>query len=79
MPRFKAHITPGEEGLVLVTFPKVPEAVACGSGEGAAMDRAAEVLRIVLEGYRLEHRPIPEPDDPGDAPSVHVRLSSDQD
>ena len=76
MPRYKANITPGEEGLVLVTFPDVPEAVACGSGEIAALDRAAEVLRVVLDGYRSEHRPIPQPSDLGDHPSVNVQLPS---
>ena len=76
MPRYKAKITPGEEGLVLVTFPDVPEAVACGDGEDAALDRAAEVLRVVLDGYRSEHRPIPPPSDLGQDPSVSVSISS---
>jgi antitoxin HicB len=74
MPRYRAEITPGEEGLVLVTFPDVPEAVACASGEGEALDRAAEVLKLVLDGYRAEHRPIPHPSDPGDSPAVSVSL-----
>ena len=72
MPRYKAEITPGEEGLVLVTFPDVPEAVACGNGADAALDLAAEVLKLVLDGYHAEHRPIPFPSDPGDSPSVLV-------
>ena len=75
MPRYKAKITPGEDGLVLVTFPDVPEAVACGDGEDAAMDRAAEILRIVLDGYRAEHRPLPQPSDPGDHPAISIRFS----
>jgi antitoxin HicB len=76
MPRYKAKITPGEEGLVLVTFPDVPEAVACGDGEDAALDLAAEILRIVLDGYRSEHRPLPQPSALGDHPSVSVTDSS---
>jgi antitoxin HicB len=78
MPRYKAEITPGEEGLVLVTFPDVPEAVACASGECAALDQAAEVLKLVLDGYRAEHRPIPEPTDLGDSPSVSVTIRPDR-
>ena len=76
MPRYKAEITPGEQGLVLVTFPDVPEAVACASGAEEALDRAAEVLKLVLDGYRAEHRPIPHPSELGDSPSVSVSLSS---
>jgi predicted RNase H-like HicB family nuclease len=57
---------------VLVTFPDVPEAVACASGENAALHQAAEVLKLVMDGYRAEHRPIPHPSDPGDSPSVDV-------
>jgi antitoxin HicB len=76
MPRYKAKITPGEEGLVLVTFPEVPEAVACGDGEDAAMDLAADILRIVLDGYRAEHRPLPQPCEPGDHPSINVKFRS---
>ena len=75
MPRYKAEITPGEEGLVLVTFPDVPEAVACASGPDEALNRAAEILKLVLDGYRAEHRPIPQPTDLGDAPSVSVNLA----
>ncbi|MDB5671501.1 MAG: type toxin-antitoxin system HicB family antitoxin [Alphaproteobacteria bacterium] len=72
MPRYRATIIPGEEGLVLVTFPDVPEAVACGSGEDTALEQAAIVLGLVLDGYRSEHRPIPLATEPGDAPSVSV-------
>jgi antitoxin HicB len=78
MPRYKAEITPGEEGLVLVTFPDVPEAVACGNGADAALNLAAEVLKLVLDGYRAEHRPIPQPSDPGDSPSVAITDSARQ-
>jgi antitoxin HicB len=67
---YPVTITPGEGGLVLVTFPDVPEAVALAPGEDAALDRAAEVLDLVLGGYAAEHRPIPLPSDGGDAPRV---------
>jgi len=66
---YPVTITPGEDGLVLVTFPDVPEAVALADGEAAALDRAAEVLELVLDGYSAEHRPIPLPSQL-DAPRV---------
>ncbi|HEY0045032.1 MAG TPA: type II toxin-antitoxin system HicB family antitoxin [Allosphingosinicella sp.] len=70
MISYPVTITPGEGGLVLVTFPDVPEAVALDSGEEAALDRAAEVLDLVLGGYAAEHRPIPLPSDIAQAPCV---------
>lgn len=70
MPIYPARITPGEDGLVLVTFPDVPEAVVCGEGEEAALERAPEVLDMVLSGYAAEARPIPEPSEICGAPLV---------
>ena len=70
MPSYPARIIPGEDGLVLVTFPDVPEAVVCADGEEAALERAPEVLDIVLGGYAAEERPIPEPSDICGAPMV---------
>jgi antitoxin HicB len=67
---YPVTITPGEGGLVLVTFPDVPEAVALASGEEAALGRAAEVLDLVLGGYAAEHRPIPLPSRMDEAPQV---------
>ncbi len=70
MPSYPAKIMPGEDGLVLVTFPDVPEAVICAEGEAAALERAPEILDIVLSGYEAECRPIPEPSHIADAPRV---------
>jgi antitoxin HicB len=70
MPSYPARIIPGEDGLVLVTFPDVPEAVVCGEGEQAALERAPDVLDVVLSGYAAEARPIPEPSDISGAPVV---------
>jgi antitoxin HicB len=73
MPSYPARISPGEDGLVLVTFPDVPEAVICAEGEKAALERAPEILDIVLMGYEAERRPIPEPSRMPDAPHVRRR------
>ena len=72
MPRYPARIVPGEEGLVLVTFPDVPEAVVCAGSEEEALTRASEVLALVLQGYRTEHRPLPVPSDICGAPIVEA-------
>ena len=73
MPSYPARISPGEDGIVLVTFPDVPEAVVCGAGEVEALERASEVLEIVLAGYEAECRPVPQPSDIRDAPQVEPR------
>jgi antitoxin HicB len=74
---YPVTITPGEGGLVLVTFPDVPEAVALAPGEEAALGRAAEVLDLVLGGYAAEHRPIPLPSCIDDAPRVPAARFTD--
>ena len=73
MPSYPARIIPGEDGLVLVTFPDVPEAVICAEGEEAALERAPEILDIVLCGYEAQQRPIPAPSVIPDAPRVERR------
>jgi len=70
MPSYPAKITQGEDGLVLVTFPDVPEAVVCGDGAGDALAKAPEILDIVLSGYEAERRPVPRPSAIPDAPRV---------
>ena len=72
MARYPARIASGEEGLVLVTFPDVPEAVVCAGSEEEALARAPEVLALVLHGYRTEHRPMPIPSRIRGAPLVEA-------
>jgi predicted RNase H-like HicB family nuclease len=76
MPSYPAKIAAGEEGLVLVTFPDVPEAVVCAVGEEAALARAPEILDMVLLGYEAEQRPLPQPSVIPDAPQVRRRQVS---
>jgi antitoxin HicB len=73
MPSYPAKITDGEGGLVLVTFPDVPEAVVCGDGARDALAKAPEILDIVLAGYEAERRPLPRPSAMPDAPLVTRR------
>jgi antitoxin HicB len=73
MASYPAKITNGEDGLVLVTFPDVPEAVVCGDGAHAALAKAPEILDIVLAGYEAEQRPVPRPSTIPDAPQVQRR------
>ena len=70
MLTYPIALTPGESGLVLFTFPDLPEAVSCARGEDEAMARAVDVLDIILASYRAEGRPIPRPSDIEGAPLV---------
>ena len=70
MLAYPITLIPGEKGLVLVTFPDLPEAVTCAEGEDEAIARAGDVLDIILASYRAEGRPIPRPSDIEGAPLV---------
>jgi antitoxin HicB len=70
MISYPVRLTPGEEGMVLVTFPDVPEAVACGRDEDEAIARAASVLELILGCYASEGRPIPQPSEICGAPAI---------
>ena len=70
MLNYPVRLIPGEEGLVLVVFPDLPEAVSCGEGEDEAIARAGDVLDIILASYRAEGRPIPRPSDIEGTPTV---------
>jgi antitoxin HicB len=63
MLAYPAMLIPGEKGMVLVTFPDLPEAVSCAEGEDEAIARAGDVLDMILASYRAEGRPIPRPSD----------------
>jgi hypothetical protein len=50
----------------------VLEAVACGTGADAALEGAAEVLKLVLDHYLAWHWPIPQPSEASDSRSVEI-------
>jgi antitoxin HicB len=76
MVNYPARLIPAEDGMVLVTFPDVPEAVACGQGEEEALDRAKDVLETILACYRGEGRALPQPSDIRGAPLVATGMEA---
>jgi antitoxin HicB len=72
MLNYPASIRQGESGLVVMTFPDVPEAVIVAKGADEAAARAPLVLETILAGYVVESRPIPAPSDIPDAPTIQV-------
>ncbi len=61
MPAYPATLTSLEHGGVLLRFPDVPEAVACGTSEREALANARPVLEAVLQSYVDEGRSLPTP------------------
>ena len=61
MLTYSLKLTPRYDGMVMVTFPDVPEAVALGSDHDEALEQALPALESALESYVLEGRPFPVP------------------
>ncbi len=59
---YRALFEPGDRrGIVVVTFPEVPEAITQGRGEGDARAKAEEALALVLLTYLKRGKPLPKP------------------
>ena len=50
-----------EDGVILVSFPDIPEALTEGATEADALEQAQDCLIAALEGYVGARRPIPSP------------------
>jgi len=70
MISYPVRMVPADEGMVLVAFPDVPEAIAAGETEDEALSRAPEVLEVILDYYVSEGIPLPRPSDICGAPKV---------
>ena len=59
---YRAMFEPGEnDGVVVVTFPDVPEAITEGQGEAEALREAEDALGVALLSYPLRGLPLPRP------------------
>jgi len=70
MLSYPVRMVPADDGMVIVTFPDVPEARAVGASEEQALGEAPEVLEAALAAYVVEGRAIPSPSDICGAPMV---------
>lgn len=61
MRDYPVRLTNLKHGGVILRFPDVPEAVACGDNEAQVLENARPVLEAVLECYVAEGRELPEP------------------
>ena len=59
---YRAMFEPGEkDGVVVVTFPDVPEAITEGRGEADALREAEDALGVALLSYPLRGLALPRP------------------
>jgi antitoxin HicB len=59
---YRAVTEPGErEGIRVVTFPDVPEAITEGQGEAEALREAEDALGVALLSYLMRGLPLPDP------------------
>lgn len=57
---YPADFEPGDDpGIVVVTFPDLPEAITEGVGEAEARSMASDALGVALLAYLREGRPLP--------------------
>ena len=59
---YRAHFEPGEDrGVIVVSFPDVPEAITQGNDEMDAYAQAEEALGLALLTYSTRGLPLPAP------------------
>ena len=58
---FPCELVADEDGLLVATFPDVPEAITGGADRLEAMEMAGDALAVALAGYVHEKRDIPAP------------------
>ena len=61
MLTYSLKLSSNYDGMVMATFPDVPEAVALGRDDEEAVEQAKCALEAVLERYASEGLPLPTP------------------
>jgi antitoxin HicB len=61
MLTYALRLATNYNGMVMATFPDVPEAMALGRDHEEALDQAKDALEAALERYAAEGRDLPEP------------------
>lgn len=61
MLTYSLRLATNYNGMVMATFPDVPEAMALGRDHDEALEQAKDALEAALERYAAEGRDFPEP------------------
>jgi antitoxin HicB len=61
MLTYALKLAPNYNGMVMATFPDVPEAMALGRDHEEALEQAKQALEAALERYAAEGRDFPSP------------------
>ena len=61
MLTYSLRLTTNYNGMVMATFPDVPEAMVLGRDHEEALEQAKDALEAALERYAAEGRDLPEP------------------
>jgi antitoxin HicB len=61
MLTYALRLAPNYNGMVMATFPDVPEAMALGRDDQEAMEEARHALEAALDRYAAEGRDLPHP------------------
>ena len=62
--RYPVKLTPDDNGILMVTFPDVPEAATQGGTKEEALGEAVDALEVALDFYFETRRPVPMPSRP---------------
>ena len=61
---YPCELTPDEDGILLATFPDIPEAITGGKDRTEALTMAEDALATALAGYVQARWEIPNPSQP---------------
>jgi predicted RNase H-like HicB family nuclease len=65
------------DGMVIATFPDVPEAIGCGRDDEEAREEGLKALEAALEGYEAAGEPLPLPRAAGSTTVTTLRFSAE--
>ena len=66
------------DGMVIASFPDVPEAIGCGRDDEEACEEALKALEAALDGYVAAGEPLPLPRATGSATVTTARFAADE-
>ena len=66
------------DGIVIATFPDVPESIGCGRDDEEAREEGLKALEAALECYVAAGEPLPLPRAAGSTTATTMRFSAEE-